>query len=266
MKSGMLVSMVCAVALVNNACADEKGQDNLDDQASLARIVKTERDDGRLFAALDKLHDQAMLADIAKNGRGWQTRQGAIRKLDADKHKALLEAIVDNVKEDTSVRFEAFGKLNPDMEYSIVVGDLDAPQPQPVTFAASPKPTEEDIFKRKMRDALPYSKDGVTERGRFRTLGQLTKMCDSVAVGKVASVKSEKISPEENVTFVLDVDTVLFGDIPLSGKISITGYWIYDNIKRMDQQAHPAIRYKWNLRECPKPGDRALVFLTVNPV
>ena len=264
-------------SIAHNAQADASKDTNADrarvavtleqhSQASLAEIVKNGNDDVMRLAAIDRLHDHAVLAGIAKNGKGLQVREAAARKLNADEYKVLLDEIAQNVNEDDSTRVKLLAKLNPGVEYDIRIGSLDEDcngRPR-VVLVASPKPTEEEIFRWKMKKALPYY--SVTSMApRLTTLGQLSKMCDHVVIGKVVSL-------DKKDTLVLNVETVLFGDIPFrkffpSRRISIAGgRWLSDeHYEKTIKSEHPVLPFPWRMEKRPAPGDRLLVFLSAGP-
>ena len=156
--------------------------------------------------------------------------------------------------------------LGDDVEDDIVIGSLDgdANEQPPVVRVAKPKPTEEEIFRQKMRRALPYF-SLVDTTSRLKTLGQLSKMCDYVVIGKVVSLDNKD-------NLVLNVETVLFGDIPFrkffpSRRISIAGgWWISDErYEKTIKSGHPISPCPWRMEKRPASGDRLLVFLSAGP-
>ena len=277
MKTQEMRNVVLATLLVVHASQAETGNGaNADiarvaatleqhSQASLAEIVKNGRDDVVRLAALSRLHDQAMLAEIAKNGKGLEVREAAARKLNEDEYKALLDAIAQNSDEDHSTRRKLLKRLNPDMEYDIRIPSVDVGHDGrlPVVLVGRPKPTAEDIFRWEMKMALPYY-DVTSEDHRFKTLGQLSKMCDYAVVGKAVSFDKKGI-------LVLDVETVLLGDIQPTGrffpsrKISIAGEWMMNEVDEKTATLEHFFPYMWNVRKRPKPGDRLLMFLFADP-
>jgi hypothetical protein len=130
--------------------------------------------------------------------------------------------------------------------------------------------------RQEMENALPYPYEGDSlEEGngnpfRLCTIGQISKMCDYAAVGKVVSVVPDKSNDEYQsvVTFTLNVEAVLFGDMPIphgrffpSRKISVTGLWVTDANYESRKNSQMVTR-RWGLQKRPKPGDRLLVFLS----
>lgn len=119
------------------------------------------------------------------------------------------------------------------------------------------KPTEEERFRRKMRKALPYQTE-VPEIFRYSTLGQLTKVSDHIAVGKVISVKWIENSYSENVSITLKLEDVLLGDVS-SRKIKVTGGWPEDADYKKDLEVGKPFLWAW--KPCPKRGDRLLMYI-----
>ena len=146
-------------------------------------------------------------------------------------------------------------------------------EPPPVVRVPRIKPSEEELFRGEKMKMLPYSWNGVTWSDRLRTLGQLSKTCDYVVVGKVAAVKSapSKKPPSFDVLIELDVEDVLFGDIPFrwflpSKRISITGHWPKDGNYDMLVERRDIIPHRdWNKKKRPKRGDKLLMFLFNTP-
>lgn len=119
------------------------------------------------------------------------------------------------------------------------------------------KPTEEECFRRKMNEMLPYEGEYVS-RFRFSTLGQLAKVSDYIAVGKVVSVKPiGRNELRETFSMSVTIDTVLFGNIA-DRTITVTSQWGED-WEIMDIGEN---RCKWNYRSRPNPGDRLLLFMS----
>jgi hypothetical protein len=117
--------------------------------------------------------------------------------------------------------------------------------------------TEEERFRRKMLDALPYQTE-VPEIFRYSTLGQLTKVSDHIAVGKVISVKWIENSYSDNVSITLKLEDVLLGDVS-SRKIKVTGDWPEDADYKRDLEAGKPFLWAW--KPCPKRGDRLLMYI-----
>ena len=118
------------------------------------------------------------------------------------------------------------------------------------------KPTEEEIFRWKMLDALPYQ--AALPIHRHSTLGQHSKASDHIAVGKVISVKAITNSYWENVAVTLKLEEVLLGDLS-SKMITVTGDWPVDDEYGLCLRAGKPYIWNWKLR--PKRGDRMLVYL-----
>ena len=119
------------------------------------------------------------------------------------------------------------------------------------------KPTEEERFRRKMRDALPYQSE-VPEALRHSTLGQLSKVSDYIVVGRVVSVKEITNSYREDVSVTFKLDSVLLGNLP-SKKITVTGVWPDGEEYKMNLEAGKPFMWNWKFR--PKRGDRLLMYL-----
>jgi hypothetical protein len=118
------------------------------------------------------------------------------------------------------------------------------------------KPTEEERFRRKMRDALPYQSE-VPEALRHSTLGQLSKVSDYIVVGRVAKVKAVTNS-REDISVTLKLDSVLLGTLS-SKKITVTSGWPEDAEYKMRLEAGYPFMWNWKFR--PKRGDRLLMYL-----
>ncbi len=119
------------------------------------------------------------------------------------------------------------------------------------------KPTEEELFKRKMQQALPYQTES-PDYYRLRSLGQLSKICDYVITGKVMTVTPHENAFRENLALSIEVDSVLFGSIP-AGNVTVTGYWPGDEWYEISAKANKP--YMWNWKKRPKPGATLLMFL-----
>jgi len=131
------------------------------------------------------------------------------------------------------------------------------------------KATEDELLRRKMREALPYSRTEVPEFYRLRTLGQLAKISDGIVVGEVVSVSVTATTVTStpprlmnDVSFSVNVVTVLLGDISL-GKINLEEQWPNDDFQKMLVKNKKP--YLWNRKRQPKTGDRVLMFLLKEP-
>ena len=118
--------------------------------------------------------------------------------------------------------------------------ELDMPVPKPL----SPEEREQKEIRERINKKLPYNNDA---SGSLGTLGQLTKLCDWVFVGKVVDAKGNKVAAgakEEflgEVSVTLNIETNLFGQTR-NKRIVVTPNW-------------------WETWRVPKAGDRMLVFL-----
>jgi len=118
--------------------------------------------------------------------------------------------------------------------------ELDMPAPKPL----SPEEREQKEIRERINKKLPYNNDA---SGSLGTLGQLTKLCDWVFVGKVVDAKGNKVAAgakEEflgEVSVTLNIETNLFGQTR-NKRIVVTPNW-------------------WETWRVPKAGDRMLVFL-----
>jgi len=118
--------------------------------------------------------------------------------------------------------------------------ELDMPAPKPL----SPEEREQKEIRERINKKLPYNNDA---SGSLGTLGQLTKLCDWVFVGKVIDAKGNKVAAgakEEflgEVSVTLNIETNLFGQTR-NKRIVVTPNW-------------------WETWRVPKAGDRMLVFL-----
>lgn len=138
-----------------------------------------------------------------------------------------------------------------------------------ISFSDDKKPTEEELFRRKMRDTLPYIRTEVPEFYRLRTLGQLAKISDRVVVGEVLSVNATATTVTStpprlmnDVSLSVDVETVLLGDV-LPGKINLGAQWPNADFQKMLIKTKRP--YLWNRKRQPKTGDRVLMFLLRGP-
>jgi len=118
--------------------------------------------------------------------------------------------------------------------------ELDMSAPKPLS---SQERVRKEIRER-INKKLPYNNDA---SGSLGTLGQLTKLCDWVFVGKVVDAKGNKVAAgakEEflgEVSVTLNIETNLFGQTR-NKRIVVTPNW-------------------WETWRVPKAGDRMLVFL-----
>jgi hypothetical protein len=118
--------------------------------------------------------------------------------------------------------------------------ELDVPAPKPL----SPQERERKELYDRVSKRLPYVNEEFLVLG---TLGQLTKLCDWVFVGKVVDTQGSKVAAgakEEflgDVSVTLNIETNLFGRM-WKKRIVVTPYW-------------------WETWRVPKAGDRMLVFL-----
>ncbi|MGI6100727.1 MAG: hypothetical protein GX174_08470 [Lentisphaerae bacterium] len=117
-------------------------------------------------------------------------------------------------------------------------------------------PTEEALFRRKMLDALPYH--AALPMHRHSALGQLSKVSDYIAVGKVVSVMPITNSYWGNASITLKLEDVLLGVLP-SKEITVTGGWPDEADYKVHQKSGGPFLWNWKLR--PKRGDRMLVYL-----
>jgi len=131
------------------------------------------------------------------------------------------------------------------------------------------KLTEEELFRRKMRKALPYISTEVPEFYRLRTLGQLTKISDCIVVGEVVSVdvvetsmKSAKPKFMNEVSFSVKIVAVLLGDIA-PGKTRFEELWPNKDFQKTLELYNTP--YMWHRKKQPQTGDRVLMFLLREP-
>jgi len=66
------------------------------DQRELARIAKESPSWRARRAAIDRLTDAALLADVGKNAGGWSIRKAAVAKLDPRLYQALFAELAKN--------------------------------------------------------------------------------------------------------------------------------------------------------------------------
>jgi len=126
------------------------------------------------------------------------------------------------------------------------------------------KPTEEELFVQKMRDALPYG-HGMYLYHQRRSLGQLIKICDYIIVGTVIRFTALSDTETETeyekgtkVSLSIKIENVMFGTIP-DAEINVSTYWRDDDKIPMEMSQGP---YNWNWKKRPKLGDKLLMFLS----
>lgn len=126
------------------------------------------------------------------------------------------------------------------------------------------KPTEEELFRRKMREALPYNQGTIFYHQR-RSLGQLAKVCDYVIVGTVTQFTvlphRDTVAVWErdsNVSLSVRIDLVMFGTVPHT-ELTIPVHWPDD--QKTPMAVHKNITHYWNWKKRPKVGDKLLIFL-----
>jgi len=80
--------------------------------------------------------------------------------------------------------------------------ELDMPAPKPL----SPQEREQKEIRERINKKLPYNNDA---SGSLGTLGQLTKLCDWVFVGKVVDTKGNKVAAGAKEEFLGGVSVTL---------------------------------------------------------
>lgn len=127
------------------------------------------------------------------------------------------------------------------------------------------EPTEEEKFRRKMNEALPYGRgNDMSFYYERRTLGQLTKLCDHIVVGTVTRLTilpDDKNVPEWRinrfVSLKISVESVIYGSVPRKN-LTINVYWPPDDAIFLRICGK---RDTWNWKVRPKVGDKLLLFL-----
>lgn len=126
------------------------------------------------------------------------------------------------------------------------------------------KPTEEELFRRKMSESLPYNQGTIFYHQR-RSLGQLAKVCDYVIVGTVTQFTvlphRDTVAVWErdsNVSLSVRIEIVMFGTLPHT-ELTIPVHWPDD--EKTPMAVHKNITHYWNWKKRPKVGDKLLIFL-----